>query len=198
MAETPSELAERLARLAESNTVEDPPLDGVVPEHLRRVSGPPGGAGTQEGDYVDVRFTKDRVFIDVVNDRGQPTQARWIDEGDRYLLRIRRKVTLEATGLTHRGAGDTERNAASKVNMAPGSDMRLCVDTFIAAGREGLTDFELAELTKQDKNSIAPRRVNLMQAGWVVDSKVRRPSPKGNPSKVWVLTQTARDALGID
>lgn len=54
----------------------------------------------------------------------------------------------------------------------------------------GLTDFELAELTQVAQTSIGKRRGELAQAGLVVATTDRRPSPSGAPSIVWRITPT--------
>jgi hypothetical protein len=52
----------------------------------------------------------------------------------------------------------------------------------------GLTDFELASLTKTSQTSIGKRRKELCEAGLIVGTTERRPSPSGSPSIVWQIT----------
>lgn len=53
---------------------------------------------------------------------------------------------------------------------------------------EGLTDFELAALTDTAQTSIGVRRKELVQAGLVIATLERRPSPSGAKSIVWRIT----------
>ena len=53
---------------------------------------------------------------------------------------------------------------------------------------DGLTDFELAELTGKALTSIGKRRGELEKVGLVVATTIRRPSPSGSPAVVWRIT----------
>jgi hypothetical protein len=53
---------------------------------------------------------------------------------------------------------------------------------------EGLTDFELAELTDTAQTSIGVRRAELVKAGLVIATLERRPSPSGSLAIVWRIT----------
>lgn len=53
---------------------------------------------------------------------------------------------------------------------------------------EGLTDFELAELTETAQTSIGKRRGELEKAGLIVATTQRRPSPSGSQAIVWRIT----------
>jgi len=62
------------------------------------------------------------------------------------------------------------------------------------AGRNGLTDFDLAAQTGVQQTSIGKRRGELRDAGLVCRARtedgtgVSRPSPTGSPAAVWVLS----------
>lgn len=65
--------------------------------------------------------------------------------------------------------------------------LRTQVHALLVAHPDGLTDFELCErlgLSLADKPSVGKRREEC----GAVDSLRRRPSPKGNPAAVWVLS----------
>ena len=53
---------------------------------------------------------------------------------------------------------------------------------------DGLTDFELADLTGVQQTSIGKRRGELRDAGLVYDTGTRRPSPSGSQAVVWAAT----------
>lgn len=84
----------------------------------------------------------------------------------------------------HRNARDTERDAAELIAPKAGTLRRLAYDALLAAP-DGLTDLELAARTSKWLYSIAPRRVELVRAGLVIDSGIRRPGPTGARAIVW-------------
>ena len=53
---------------------------------------------------------------------------------------------------------------------------------------DGLTDFELAELTGLAQTSCGCRRGELVRAGFIVATTERRPSPSGSSAIVWRVT----------
>ena len=64
-----------------------------------------------------------------------------------------------------------------------------------------MTDFELADVTGLQQNSIGKRRKDCQDAGLVdvlTDEdglKVKRPAPSGSNALVWSLTQAGRDFI---
>lgn len=87
---------------------------------------------------------------------------------------------------SHEAAVIAIRNAANNRVRA--------YDALIAAGPEGLTDFELADVTGVQQTSVGKRRGELRDAGLVValvrdGGSVRRPSPTGSPAQVWVAVE---------
>lgn len=58
----------------------------------------------------------------------------------------------------------------------------------------GLTDVELSHDTGLPPNSVRPRRVELVDAGWVEDSGRRR-KHNGRDHVVWTLTEAARQTV---
>lgn len=78
---------------------------------------------------------------------------------------------------SHLAARDASRNAETNRAKA----LRLLRD----AGNLGLTDFELAELTGIAQTSIGVRRGELVKAGLVERTALRRPSPSGSAAIVW-------------
>lgn len=58
----------------------------------------------------------------------------------------------------------------------------------------GLTDFELAAIVKLKQTSCGVRRSELVHAGLIEDSGLRRPSDTGTPSIVWKLVTETRAA----
>lgn len=79
---------------------------------------------------------------------------------------------------SHSGARDASRKAQTN------RDLALAV---LAANPRGLTDFELSDLTGIAQTSIGKRRGELRDAGRVIDSGHRRPSPSGSSAIVWAV-----------
>ena len=98
-------------------------------------------------------------------------------------------------GFAHAEAGDTENGAARLVAPRTGTQ-RSKVLWAIARAYDGLTDHEIASTTGLYLYSAAPRRVELVNFGWVVDSGKRRMTPNGAKAIVWKLVDAARFQLG--
>ena len=94
------------------------------------------------------------------------------------------------------GAPETERLSAVAEYPRTGT-ARLAVLEAIAAAVDGLTDSEGAHVTGLWLYTYAPRRVELVEGGWIEDSTKRRPTPSGKSAAVWTLTEAGRSALPL-
>jgi hypothetical protein len=86
-------------------------------------------------------------------------------------------------------APETSRKAADKVRPALPSIRLQVLAAFEQAGAEGLIDEELRYLAENDlefDRSIRPRRTELTDENWILDSSRRRNNARGNPCVVWV------------
>jgi hypothetical protein len=92
---------------------------------------------------------------------------------------------------SHHPGTATERLAAHLVRPRAGILRAHVLDAFIAAA-DGLTDHELSEATGKYLYTVAPRRGELLMAGWVENSGRRRLTPHGRHAIVWQLTPQAR------
>lgn len=79
---------------------------------------------------------------------------------------------------------DTSHAAAARTSLTAASGRKLALDTHARHPR-GLTDFELADLTGYAQTSIGVRRCELVRAGLIEKTDLRRPSPSGSPAIVW-------------
>lgn len=93
-------------------------------------------------------------------------------------------------GARHARAGDTERAAALAVMPRSGTQRRKVLE--VIAGSTGLTDFDVQAALRMNPSTERPRRVELVEGGWLKDSGRRRNSPYGQPAIVWELTETGR------
>ena len=89
---------------------------------------------------------------------------------------------------------ETSHQAARDAAPNAGTNRALALATLQAALPDGLTDFELAELTGVAQTSIGVRRKELERAGLVVATIDRRPSPSGSAAIVWKATVAVEQA----
>lgn len=79
--------------------------------------------------------------------------------------------------------------AAAKDAKANAETNRQLALRLIRESADGLTDFDLADLTGLQQNSIGKRRTELVQLGLVTNSGRRRPSWTGSQAIVWVAVE---------
>lgn len=87
--------------------------------------------------------------------------------------------------LVRNDARATSRNAALRAYPRSGT-ARGRILNLLTNISDGLTDDEISAALAMPPNTARPRRVELVAAGWVKDSGVRRPSRCGSPAVVWV------------
>lgn len=83
---------------------------------------------------------------------------------------------------------DTQQAAARAASKTARPRRVQVLLAIAAAGSNGLTDDELVTHLRIGPNTVRPRRGELVEAGLVIDSGVRRASQSGNPATVWILT----------
>ena len=93
----------------------------------------------------------------------------------------------------HAGAHDTERAAAELIRPKAGTARERVLEEIRHAGERGRTDYELAQALEMRQYTAAPRRCELVEMGWVVDSGKRRETDSGSPAIVWVLSPQGAD-----
>lgn len=103
------------------------------------------------------------------------------------------------TQLRH-DAPDTSRAAAELVQPKSGTQRMRVLAAIAAAstmspGLIGLTDAEIESRLELSGNSVRPRRGELVDAGWVEDSGVRREHGHSGLGIVWRLTEAGRRTL---
>jgi hypothetical protein len=77
-------------------------------------------------------------------------------------------------GIVGAGHPDTSRAAARGVTPRTGTQRRRVLDYISGRGDEGATDAELQDALHLNGNSERPRRIELVEAGLIVDSGRRR------------------------
>lgn len=94
-------------------------------------------------------------------------------------------IAAPRKGRVHRVAKDTEIEAAESVTPITGR-LRMQAYTLLKRyPKRGLTDDEGGVLMGSDRLTFGRRRQELVIAGLVEDSGVRRPGPSGRSTVVW-------------
>jgi hypothetical protein len=101
-----------------------------------------------------------------------------------------------SAGLVAHDAADTSKAAALDVMPRSGTQ-RLAVLTIIAQSADGMTDEEIQAALAISPNSQRPRRVELVDGGWLIDTARTRPTESGNDAIVWALSDKGRTELGL-
>jgi hypothetical protein len=103
-------------------------------------------------------------------------------------------------GLARQDGRDTSKLAALQALPASGRKRRQVLDAVAAVARDpqlvGLTDLQIAQATGLRDNSVRPRRVELVDGGWLEpattsEGHVVTRQHYGREHTVWVLTQRA-------
>lgn len=90
---------------------------------------------------------------------------------------------------------ETSRDAAALASLTAPTVRQRALAALRAAGADGLTDFELAEIVGRQQTSAGVRRKELERAGLVVvllgaDGRpVRRSTPSGATALVWIAAE---------
>lgn len=90
-------------------------------------------------------------------------------------------------------AAETQRLAAVAVYPQSGTSRRKVLDAIGQAGERGLTDEQAQAVTGLNPSTQRPRRVELVEGGWVKDSGRRAKTASGVDAVIWVLTARGRE-----
>lgn len=89
-------------------------------------------------------------------------------------------------GKARRDGAPTSKAAALAVAPRTGTQRRRVLD---AIATRPSTDEEIQAALRMSGNTERPRRVELVEGGWIRDSGARRPSLSGQESIVWELAR---------
>jgi hypothetical protein len=138
------------------------------------------GAGRRIDSEVD-------GFVTAVAASGRRTAplARGVSSG---------RPDADGAGKARSDGSRTMKAAALAAEPRSGTNRRAVLDAVAAVARDvrtvGLTDVEIQRATGLNPNSARPRRVELVDGGWLADSGVTR-EHHGREHTVWVLTDKA-------
>lgn len=99
---------------------------------------------------------------------------------------------LDESAKIRHDAAETARLAALKNAPASGTQRHRVLRALTGLSPDktvGLTDDELSQLLAMSPNTLRPRRVELVEGGWVEDSGLRRNNQYGNTCIVWRCTE---------
>lgn len=100
----------------------------------------------------------------------------------------------DGPGKARTAARRTSSDAAKAAEPRSGTNRRAVLDAVAAVARDprtvGLTDVEIQRATGINPNSARPRRVELVDGGWLADSGRTR-EHFGREHTVWILTDKA-------
>ena len=80
---------------------------------------------------------------------------------------------------------DTQREAAKRALPKSGTARAMVLAHIIHTN--GATDEEIVEALGMNPNTERPRRKELQEQGWIVDSGIRRRTSSGTSAIVWTL-----------
>lgn len=85
-------------------------------------------------------------------------------------------------------AAETQRIAAVLAYPGSGTQRRRVLEAIARAGERGLTDEELQDALGMNPSTERPRRVELVEGEWIIDSGRRRRTRSGRLAVVWRST----------
>ncbi len=89
----------------------------------------------------------------------------------------------------HVAGSETSKAAAEQITPHVSWLQGIVLEFIRYRGAYGATDAEIVEELETDPSTARPRRVELRDAGLIVDSGCTRPSPSKHPMTVWVAKE---------
>lgn len=119
-------------------------------------------------------------------DKGELEKAYGADAAVYFGEKTPEEAFAPQPGAVRADAPDTSVAAAEAIAPATGTQRELVFSTIFTSGRNGMTDEEVQQALGMNPSSQRPRRGELVDAGLVVDSGVRRDTQAGLEAIVWV------------
>jgi hypothetical protein len=163
-----------------------------------------GQAATRYASIVSRAALVDAPVLDLIAERDRfvahieaLNASRSVPTG-RGVARV--SPNASGAGLARQDGRDTSKLAALQALPASGRRRRQVLDAVAAVARDpklvGLTDLQIAQATGLRDNSVRPRRVELVDGGWLQPATTSEGHTVtrehyGREHTVWVLTQRA-------
>lgn len=94
-----------------------------------------------------------------------------------------------------REARQTARIAALRAMPRSGTQRRRVLALIRRKGAYGATDEEMQDILAMHHNSQTPRRKELEEGDWIIDSGRTRLTDSGSPAIVWVMSENGKRKL---
>lgn len=92
-------------------------------------------------------------------------------------------------------ARPTSREAAAKVAPSATTQRGRVLRVVVYAGDEGATDEQISDRLGMPLNTVRPRRLELVEQGYVIDSGDTAPTRSGSAAVLWLATLEAVQAV---
>lgn len=169
-------------------------LTGPVHQHPQHVNPGGGRAGGGMVSWPNDGYMPRESRKNVTGKRPLDQARKVRDSIERNEGLARDQVSENTRGVVRADAPSTSEDAADHVWPRTGSQ-RWRLLTLLWNTPDGLTDEQMSTLSRIAPNSQRPRRVELVEAGWVVDSGERRETIGGSEAIVWVTSTEAVERL---
>jgi hypothetical protein len=98
----------------------------------------------------------------------------------------KKPIQLEMFGPPFVKGSATSAAAADSVREVTGK-MRIKVYQILLTHTDGLTDLEQQQLIPMNASTQRPRRIELVDQGWVIDSGRTRLTPSNRSAVIWII-----------
>jgi predicted ArsR family transcriptional regulator len=92
-------------------------------------------------------------------------------------------------------AASTQITSAWLAVPTTGTDRLKVLAEIVSRGERGATDDEMQVALGMNPSTQRPRRVELVERGWLFESEEKRATRSGRPAAVWKLTNEAKEKL---
>ena len=121
-----------------------------------------------------------KVLLDIIESLRQ-VPARALDNVEDAAVKVARDATA------------TSRKAAFKLLPRSGSQRRKVLDVYVRLYPAALTDDDVSRETGLPLNSVRPRRLELVEGGWLNKSSVVKKSDAGNDAQTYFASARAME-----
>jgi len=162
--------------------------DLSLPELMRRAM---AAQGVVDPDEVFAQAAdEDALWAHEMADEPPPLDP---DQEQLYLEALS-DPDANAVGKFRGDAGKTMIASAVAAYPATGTARRRVLDAIAQAGERGRTDEELQDELNMNPSTERPRRIELVEGGWIEDSGTTRQTDAHRDAVVWALTERGREA----
>lgn len=147
--------------------------------------------------WLGAEVAKTAATVPVAAATGTVLERAQEHYGDRMTPRLEAAARAldEPHAYVQNGAQATSVAAAERVKPKSGTQRWRVLRVVVDAGEEGVTDEEVQDRIGLPLNTVRPRRLELVEGGYVIDSGDTRPTAGGSQAIVWLATLDGITAL---